>query len=483
MKVFVFYPPGELFQRGEDRCQANVKSSTANDMRACNDLGYMASVLRNAGDEVFLKDYATEKLSIDDYYHDIISFSPDVLVLSTTNTTVFKDIDIINETIAETPFSFKVILKGAIFYDAPDVLLNQLDLRNIDVLIGGEAEWVIGDVVHSDGDYRKIPCIIFKNEDVWIKTDFEKYNTDLDSIPFPARDLMNNALYVRPDTGEPMATIQTGHGCPSNCIYCLTPQISGKKVRLRSPENVLAELLECYNTYNIRNFFFRADTFTINREWVLKLCSLIKNSPLNGKIEYTANSRVRPLSIEVLKAMKETGCFMIAFGFETGSSRTMELIKKGATIEENENAVRMAKEVGIPICGFFMMGFPWEQKDDLKKTREIIYKLDCDFIEIHVALPFYGTVLYDICKEEGVLNNNILGRDVFHATTRGTKFLSSDYIMRYRRNTLLRFYLRPKYIIRKMLSTKGDVRVIRNYIKYGIRLVFNQMIALGGKKK
>lgn len=99
MKVMVFYPPGELFQRGEDRCQINIKSSSANAMRACNDLGYMAAVLRTYGDEVFLKDYATERKEYTDYVQDIKKFGPDVLVLSTTNTTIFTDIDLINRSV------------------------------------------------------------------------------------------------------------------------------------------------------------------------------------------------------------------------------------------------------------------------------------------------------------------------------------------------------------------------------------------------
>ena len=236
------------------------------------------------------------------------------------------------------------------------------------------------------------------------------------------------------------------------------------------------ELTECYNIHHIRNFFFRADTFTFNKDWVLELCELIRKSPLYGKIAYTANSRVRPLSQEVLNAMKDTGCFMVVFGFETGSKETIKRIKKGATIEDNKKAVEMAKKAQIPVCGFFMMGFPWETREHLRATRRFILNQDCDFIEIHIALPYYGTKLYDVCRENDVLAGSSLGRDVFHATTKGTSYLSEDYILRYRRDTLMMFYARPGYVIKKLYQSRGDIKIIRNYLKYGIRLVKNNIL-------
>lgn len=164
MRVFVFYPPGGLFQRGEDRCMIDVKSSTANAMRACNDLGYMASILRNCDDDVFLKDYATEKLTYKDLLDDINIFHPDILVLSTTNTTIYKDIEIIENIFRDTTFKGEIVLKGALFFNAPKELFKIVDLSHISVLIGGEAEWVIKEVIHKTKPMNDIPCIYYKDE-------------------------------------------------------------------------------------------------------------------------------------------------------------------------------------------------------------------------------------------------------------------------------------------------------------------------------
>ena len=283
-----------------------------------------------------------------------------------------------------------------------------------------------------------------------VPTRFHVWDEDLDSQPFPARQLMNNALYIRPDTKEPMATIQTARGCPSQCVFCLTPEISGKKVRFRSPQNVLDEMTECYEKFGIRNFFFKADTFTINPAWVKEMCELIIASPLYGKIQFTANSRVRPLAKETLELMKKAGCFLVAFGFESGSDEMLKTMRKGTTVEENRQAARWCKEVGIPFWGYFVIGFPWETKEDILKTKKLIFETDPDFIEVTIALPFYGTPMYETCKQENLLEKSVLGSDFFHSSTKGTKYLTIDEVMKLRKNILLGFYLRPKYILKKM---------------------------------
>ena len=97
MKILLMYPPGGMYQRGEDRCQANIDTSTATSMRACNDLGYIAAMALKDNHEAIIRDYSTEKKNIDDLIDDIHNFKPDVILISTTNATIFYDINIIKE--------------------------------------------------------------------------------------------------------------------------------------------------------------------------------------------------------------------------------------------------------------------------------------------------------------------------------------------------------------------------------------------------
>lgn len=475
-KIGLIYPPGKLYQRGEERSQGNIDDSSATSMRACNDLGYAAAVLLKQNYQVFLRDYQTEKCTLNDLLRDFKKEKLDFLCISTTNATVFTDIEIVDKIKKYFP-DIKVILKGAIFYNPEMKMLDLLNLRNIDFLIGGEIDFCIGEIIneyYSTKSYENINNIIFKNSDgIWEKTRFNVWSDDLDSIPFPARNLMNNKLYVRPDTGRPMATIQTSRGCPSACIYCLSPDISGKKVRKRSPQNVFEELEECYYKYGIRDFFFKADTFTIDNDWVMELCNIIIHSNLYGKIEFAANSRVKPLNKDVLTIMKKAGCFSVAFGFESGSNDTLNKIRKGTTVEQNRKAIKWAKEAKLQVYGFFMIGFPWETKEDVKKTEKHIFELNADFIEIHIALPYYGTQLYEECKRAGVLEKNVWGSDYFHSSTCGTTSLTMDELIKIRKKIMLKYYMRPSYIIKKVVYALGKPVILRNYIKYGIRLLKN----------
>lgn len=355
-KIMLIYPPSHLYQRGEDRSQGNIENATATSIRACNDLGYAASMLQKDNFSVFLKDYQTEKLTLDNLKNDFYNYSPDVVFLSITNATIFQDLKVVRQ-LKNFDADLVVILKGALFFDAPKKMMNQLDLSDINYLIGGESDFIISDLVKyhfTDRDrLNTIKGILYKENDEWVKTDFNSWHNNLDGLIFPDRNLMNNKLYVRPDTGEVQATISTSRGCPASCIYCLTPTISGKKIRLRSPENIFNELKESYLKHNIKNFFFKSDTFTINKKWVLELCNYISNSELSGKIEWVANSRVKPLEKETLEAMKKAGCWLIAFGFESGSPETLKKINKGTRLEDNLIAAQYAKQVGLKMFGFY----------------------------------------------------------------------------------------------------------------------------------
>lgn len=472
-KVMLLYPPGKLYQRSEDRAQCNLEEAATGAVHACNDLGYCAAVLLKKDYEVFLRDYQSEKVDYEEVKKDVKNFRPDLIVLSTTNSSVNEDLEFLNQIFKINPCI--IVVKGALFYDIDLRLLKYLDLKNVSCLIGSEMEFVIGALadyyLRDDGSLSGINGIIYKKNGLFIKNPFVCGLNNLDSLPFPAREHMNNALYVRPDTGETMATISTGLGCPSKCIYCLTPIISGRNVRNRSVESVFKEIEECYYRFGIRNFFFKADTFTIDEEYAIAICDKIIGSELNGKIEFTVNSRVKPLSMRLLKKLKEAGCFMLAVGFESGSDETLKLIKKGTNVADNLMAAKMIKQVGIPLFGFFMLGFPWETKEHVLSTKKLIYQINPDFIELHIAMPYYGTELFDICDSYGVICGNGFGYDYYSPNTTGTCELSTERIERLKRRILLGFYLRPSYILKKMFGALKNPNTVSAYVKYGFRLI------------
>ena len=480
-KIMLIYPPGKLYQRGEDRSQGNIEDSSATSMRAPNDLGYAASTLEEKGFDTFLKDYQSESLDLLVLKDDFINYDPDFLYLSITNSTIFSDLEIVKE-LKEIKESVNVILKGALFYNPDDELLDQLNLSNVSYLIGGESDFVIANLIDShykdSKELSQIRGILYKENSAWIRTDFDSWEKNLDLLDFPNRGKINNNLYVRPDTGEAQATIITSRGCPSKCVFCLTPTISGTKLRLRSPENIYEEMSICYEKHNIKNFFFRSDTFTIDRRWVERLCNLIINSNLHKKIEWVANSKVKPLEKETLIIMKEAGCWLVAFGYESGSAETMEKIKKGCSIEDNIQASIFAKEAKLKTFGFFLIGLPWENQKHLDETKNLMFELDSDFVELHLAVPYYGTPLYEMAKKEGLIDDTVLGKDYFNSPTVGTKYLSMDEIENFKKKVLLEYHMRPFYIMRRLKDALGNKRIFKNYAIYGSRLISKNITGL-----
>ncbi len=469
-KIMLIYPPVGTYQRGEDRCQININASCANDYRACNDLGYIASILRQEY-KIFLKDYSGEKLTYSDFERDFKAENPDIVFISTTNASIYEDIEFVQK-IKLLKEKTIVILKGALFFNIEANFLNKIS--SADYLIGGEAEFIIQPLLNAHyndkSELQNIEGICYKNGENWICNKLEHFCEDLDKLPYPDRNLMNNKLYKNPLTNKPMATISISRGCPSSCIYCLSPVISGKKVRFRSINSIIDELTECVEKYKITDFFFKSDTFTINKNYVIELCERIINSNLKGKINWCANSRTDSLDSELLEKMKQAGCTIIALGIESGSDDSLNKIKKGTSIVQNLKAVELVKKSGLLTFGFYIIGFPWETIEHLNQTKDLIFKANTDFIEISAVVPFRGSELYNLYGGE------VLGKDSFKNTAYINGILSHKQIENFRKNVILKYYLRPSYIAKKIFNKNINFSLFLNYIKYGLRLLKNYFL-------
>lgn len=474
-KIFTLYPPGKTYQRCEDRCQINIDFSVSNSIRACNDLGFVAAILKEKY-EIFLKDYPAEHLTYSDFVSDFGSFLPDVVIISITNGSIFSDIEFVKN-IKRMKNDTVIILKGALFFNPQKCLFDELDLCDVDYLIGGEIEFIIEKLLFAHFNdklqLRDIQGIAYKNNDGWIVNEVLKFDDNLDSLPFPDRYMMKNSLYLNPMTDKPMATVVTSKGCPSDCIYCLSPKISGKKVRFRSPQNVFAEISDCVENHQIYDFFFKSDTFTINKKWVTELCDLIINSSLKDKILWVANSRADTLDEELLIKMKNAGCAMIALGLESGSEESLLKMKKRTTIQQNKEVVAMIKKVGLQIFGFYLIGFPWETKKHLEETKKLMFCLDTDFVELSIVVPFKGSELYSMVFDKEKTGKNVLGKDSFKNTVDGTNYLTQRELADFRKNTILAYHLRFQYIIKKLFNKKLTLKLLKNYFIYGIRMLKN----------
>jgi radical SAM superfamily enzyme YgiQ (UPF0313 family) len=288
---------------------------------------------------------------------------------------------------------------------------------------------------------------------------------DLDAIPYPARHLARNEFYRRPDTGELQTTLVTNRGCPFHCIYCLANQVSGTKNRYRSVANVIGEIRECVERYGIRNFLFRSDLFTQNKSWVIELCQAIIAEKLD--IEWACNSRVDTLSEEALGWMKAAGCWIIAFGVESGDQETLDRINKKSKVEDAFKAVRMVREAGLKSSVYLLMGLPWDTSALIDKQVSYARALDPDFLEIFYVYPFPGTRLYELAVQEGLIRDGEIPLEAYAGPAMPGLHLSVDEFARLRRRALRRYYLRPRIILRTLKGARSP-RELFNYLRHGL---------------
>ncbi len=457
MRVLLINPPSGLYIR-EDRCQVPVEGLSATAVRPPLDLAYLAAVAREKGAIATIRDYPAAGADWDAYARDLADIKPSVLVVSVTTPTLAGDMDAVAR--AKAAGVALTIAKGAHFLtEAAKVLA---DNPALDIAIVGEYEESFADII-TGMPLPEIAGIAWRENGAVRVNPMRGFIADLNALPFPARDLLDNDLYRRPDTGERQTTIQTNRGCPSNCIYCLAAPVSGRQLRLRSPENIVAELRECVEQHGIRNFFFRADTFTINKPWVMAVCSAIAGSGLD--IAWVCNSRVDTLDEARLNMMKKAGCWLVSLGIEAGTEAGLQQIRKGTTLAQARAAVQLCRRIGIKTFCFYMVGLPWDDEASIAATAAFARELDSDFAEFHIAVPFPGTDLLDIVQREQLWQPGADGKyDHAHPAIR-TRHLSAARVEQLRRRALLRFYLRPRYIVRT-LRHAGPAQ-FSNYVKFG----------------
>ncbi len=460
-RVLLAVPPTGLYIR-EDRCQTPIENLHTVSARPPIDLLYCAAMFKAQGCECRVRDFPVEGGGWEAYRQELRDFQPDLVMLSITSPSFAEDMKAASVAKEILP-SVTVAAKGAHFHARDIEALEKYPA--LDLALRGEYEETCRDLVWV-ADKTTIPGLTFRNGSHIVQNAMREFVASLDELPFPARDLIDNSRYIRPDFGVPQTTLVTERGCPYQCIYCLAPVFSGTKVRKRSPENVIAEIKQCVEQYGIRDFLFRSDLFTADRVWVKKLCAALSEAKLD--IRWSCNSRVDKIKEDLLVTMREAGCWLIAFGVESGSPELLQKMKKAADMDEARNAMAVCRKVGMKSSIYILIGLPWETEETFEAGVDFAKQLDPDYIEFFYVYPFEGTELRQIVEAEGLLAHGADPVAAYDKPSNPGLFLSLQELEPLRRRALRSFYLRPRYIARTLLSNPSP-RVIWNYLRYGTR--------------
>jgi anaerobic magnesium-protoporphyrin IX monomethyl ester cyclase len=416
-------------------------------------LALIAAILEKAGYPVTLLDANALELAPEDIPARVAG--ADIIGLTAMTPTISTAIKIARHLKQAGP-DRKIIMGGAHATMLPGETMASCP--EIDVIVRGEGDETIGEVMQALEGQRPLDSvagITYRAEGKITATADRASRVDMDSLPFPSYHLLPRQKYrPHPPHGMslPFAAMVTSRGCPYHCAYCSKP-VFGSKFRAQGPERVVAELNYLQKQFGVREIAFYDDSFTLDKKRVHAICDRIIDSGL--KIAWTCETRVNLVDKELLKHMKQAGCYAVAYGIESAVPEIISVLHKDTTLAQVEEAVRDSREAGLQVIGYFMLGSPGETEETIRRTIDFAGKLKVDFAQFSVTTPFPGTELYDIYlqnRRESISWDSFVYAGTDNPTTPvfESDRLSREDLKNWLRRAYRDFYLRPAYLWQRL---------------------------------
>jgi radical SAM superfamily enzyme YgiQ (UPF0313 family) len=401
MKVQLYVPPGGYF------AERWSKGSTMPPLG----LLYIGAVLEKAGVDVEIVPADVLKLDWSGIRKKIAADRPDIVGVTSTTENRFQSFRLAKTAREAAPGAVTVMGGPHASMAAEDTLLH---IPELDIVVRGEGEMTMLDLVRaldrnrSTAAVTHVAGISFRQDGRVVANPPRSPITNLDGLPFPAFHLVPfdkyNFKIDVPGRGPlPAVNVMTSRGCPFNCNFCATPINWGRAVRMRTTDNVIAEIEAHIEKLGARVIFFYDDTFNVSVRRVEEICRKLIERRLD--VFWRAEIRLDLMTKPLLARMKEAGLFHVSFGIEAGSERVRNaVIDKKISIEDFHNAVAWCRELEIIPNVFFIFSHPTETWEDAQETIRIIERLK-DGIEGSIAILhiYPGTPLEKLARETGVL--------------------------------------------------------------------------------
>ncbi len=392
-------------------------------------LGYIAAILEKAGYEVEIVDCASEGyhtqidigkerivygLTPEQIRERMEAFKPDAVGISCLFSTLEKRMLMIAEIAKSVDPEMVVVCGGphvSAFYK--QIIQNP----SVDYCVNGEGENVVTglfDALNDREPFDSVGAICYRRDGEMAYQPRVSWIEDLDVVPHPARHLVDISAYI--DICEPQgirldgerrkrtAQMTTSRGCPFQCTYCAKNVTWGKSYRTRSAENVLEEMQHLIDEYGIEHFAFQDDNFTADMARAEVICDGIIERGMNITWEGPNGLGVNFLSPHLLEKMKASGCVSFTIAVESANSVRLRSVRKPNYIKLAPPIVAKAKELGIEVRGFFMIGFPGETLDEVMATVEYARSLKLAVTNFAIVTPLPGTVFYNEVVADGLID-------------------------------------------------------------------------------
>jgi len=430
-------------------------------------VGLLATVLNLHGHEVHIRDTAMEgyanQVSIDndkilvgesdqDIANYLRSIKPDIVGISVVFSNLIKHAHTIARIAKQVNRETKVIIGGnhitcaasdyeyfnscgskdSQITEAPKILEDMQD-QNIDFAMRGECDYVFLELVEvllNNKNPYNIKGLIYRNkdnlEDIIINPKPEAVS--MENLPSEARHKMNLEGYFRiglfhssKSKSKRVLTVMASRGCPEKCTFCSTPEMWSSKIRWRKPKNIYEEISEAVKKYNIGEIQFEDDSLTANRKNLEELCDLLEPlgipwcTPNGIKVNYQKGK----IQYELFRRMHKAGCYQITLGCESGSQRVLdEIIHKNLKLEQIKPTIENAKNAGLLVHTFWIVGYPGETRDEMEETIEFAKNSGADSYSVAILAPLSGTPIYrQVIKENLWWNENYGLKDILYSNS------------------------------------------------------------------
>jgi radical SAM superfamily enzyme YgiQ (UPF0313 family) len=272
-----------------------------------------------------------------------------------------------------------------------------LESGHFDFVLKGEAEYTLPQFLRAyegndESELEDIPGLAaMRDGELWIDNPAPPLIKKLDELPIPARHLLPMQSYFQ-NNPEHLVYIFTTRGCPFKCIFC-QKELTGRGFRVRSTEAIVDELEHIIKAYDPGVILFVDEILTLRKKRIHEMCAEILRRGL--KFEWVANTRADCVDYPLLKHMHRAGCRRIYYGWESGSQRMLDVLKKDLTPEVIVNAARMTRRAGIWAKVYLIVGSPGETPKDIEETEKVLKLAGPDLIRVSVFNPLIGTESWD----------------------------------------------------------------------------------------
>ena len=431
-------------------------------------LSYIAAVLLQNGIDVKILDAPLEHIGIHETIEKIKAYSPDIIGLSILTNSFNMSVSLAKQIKADYR-DVPVVVGGPHINADPEGTMN---VPEFDYAISGEGEYPmlkLANALSSKSSLSGIKGLMYRQDGKVINGEKCEFISDLDELPFPARQLLKLRKYKPIPNDErklPKIQMVSSRGCPYGCIFC-DKNVFGRKYRSNSPEYVVTEIEEVVKKYKAGDIAFVESNFTANPVRVERICDLLLKKDF--KIGWTCSLHASTMTKELLKKMKSAGCWRVRVGIESGSQKVLDFIQKGITLEQVKNVVTWADELGLQPKGFLMVGHLIDTQQTIEDSINFVKTIPLHDLTFQINTPMYNTPQYHMYKDYGRFEVEGKIDFTYWQPTFIPNGMTKEKLLYYHRKGYREFYLRPALIKRHLKQIKS-IKDLNRYFR-GFKLL------------